>query len=387
MSDVGTGLYHVNSRRNDGVIQGDLRIGNPLSHLAIDVNGTLKLLRTVYQPSEVASITAEGGITVTNTVMRIQGDGGAVTVTANPQIAAGVDGEFLIVEGKSDTNTITLVDGNGIHVHGSVTLFDEDYVIFVYDEGGALWDEIARSSPSSEKAVSFASPPGTTGTFWDLGYYDFFSGNNDFDPSANFGTANLARGAHVLFVNATVPGDEITIRVTGQSITDAGVDTLGDTEDVVIPASSDANSYFETSKKFNGEVAIETISGTPIQFNYGWCKYWDNANRDFMVVGVDIKWRGGANDSNADISLYHHKATGWTYNAGAEPTPPTALATMAADNAPNNRIGNGVPGAWKRTNLATNVNGQGSEGVVLGFTTAVNKSIESADGHVRIRTR
>lgn len=41
MSDVGTGLYHVNSRRNDGVIQGDLRIGNPLSYLTIDANGAI----------------------------------------------------------------------------------------------------------------------------------------------------------------------------------------------------------------------------------------------------------------------------------------------------------------------------------------------------------
>lgn len=239
----------------------------------------------------------------------------------------------------------------------------------------------------TEKAVSFQSPTGSSGTFWDLGYYDFFNGNNDFSPVINFGTANLARGAHVLIVTGASTSDVLTIRVTGQSITDAGVDTPTDTEDIVIPNGTAADSYYETSKKFNGLVTIVVVSGTPVQCNYGWVKYWDNANTDFTVIGIDITWRGGANDSSADIGLYHHKSTGWTYNAGAEPTPPTPIGTMAVDNSPNDEIGNGVNGAWKRTNFDTDIDGSASEGILVGFTTSVNKSIETAGGHVRIRTR
>ncbi len=41
MNDGGTGLYHVNSRRNDGIIQGPFYVGGPDSYLTIDANGNL----------------------------------------------------------------------------------------------------------------------------------------------------------------------------------------------------------------------------------------------------------------------------------------------------------------------------------------------------------
>lgn len=68
-------------------------------------------------------ITAAGGISFSGSNIfndtYIAGNGGAVTVTANPQIAAGsVDGQRLTLIGRHATNTVTLADGTGLSLNG-----------------------------------------------------------------------------------------------------------------------------------------------------------------------------------------------------------------------------------------------------------------------------
>jgi hypothetical protein len=46
----------------------------------------------VLDPPAVVNVTAVGGITVTASHMMVQGDGGAVDISADPQISAGTDG-------------------------------------------------------------------------------------------------------------------------------------------------------------------------------------------------------------------------------------------------------------------------------------------------------
>lgn len=195
------------------------------------------------------------------------------------------------------------------------------------------------------------------------GFYDFSGTDNDFSPSVNFGDPNYGKAAHVLFVLGGATVDELTIRVTGTSITDGGVQTPADTEDIVIPSATPLNSYFETSKKFNGQVTISVVSGTPVTMNYGWAKYHDFANQNFKVTGLECVWESDSTDSGSDIQLIHHKATGWTFNVGADPTPP-ALAARSIDHAGNDTHAVG-PGAWKRTNLDQLVNGADSEGILF----------------------
>lgn len=92
------------------------------------------------------SITAAGGITATSnsrTMMFIQGSGGAVTVTANPQISAGtILGQELILIGRSDTNSITLSDGTGLSLNGPITLSADSVLSLVWD--GTNWTEVSR---------------------------------------------------------------------------------------------------------------------------------------------------------------------------------------------------------------------------------------------------
>jgi hypothetical protein len=81
--------------------------------------------------------------------MRIQGSPGAVDITANPQIAAGTDGEILILIGQSNTNTVQLHDdGTGLQLNGGTafTMGQYDTIQFVYEAASGNWIEMRRSN-------------------------------------------------------------------------------------------------------------------------------------------------------------------------------------------------------------------------------------------------
>jgi hypothetical protein len=64
----------------------------------------------------------------------IEGSGGAIDVSSNPQIAAGTSiGQTLELIGCSDTNTVLLEDGTGLKLNGA-WLAELDSVI------GLRWD-------------------------------------------------------------------------------------------------------------------------------------------------------------------------------------------------------------------------------------------------------
>jgi hypothetical protein len=91
-------------------------------------------------------ITAVGGIsqawTTTNFIF-IESSGGAVDITAVPQIAAGTVGQTLHVVGRSNVNTVQLDNGTGLSLNGSAILGEDDVITLFYD--GTNWTEISRS--------------------------------------------------------------------------------------------------------------------------------------------------------------------------------------------------------------------------------------------------
>lgn len=246
--------------------------------------------------------------------------------------------------------------------------------LYVNTDGATAWAQIFTSGTPLERSWSWQSPAGS-GTYYVAGYYEFGATANNFAPALNWGTANASYAAHFFIVTGAVPGANVTIRVTGTSITDLGVRTPGDTEDIVIPAGTPVNSYFEY-KKWLGQVQISVVAGAPISCNYGWCKYWDNANTDFIVTAFEAVWYGNANDATPNILLRHHKTTGWTYNAAAPPTPPASMADMNTDHVVEIQVRNNEYGAWKRTNIATAVNGSGPEGVIIEMLTTANAAFD-----------
>lgn len=338
-----------------------------------------------YTPNN-QTITASGGIDPSAALLEIQSDGGRVTITKNPQIDSGLDGQQLQLRGSSDTNTVILTDGNGLHLHGSVELKDHDLLVLSYDTDDSQWEEISRNFPTSEKSWALQSLTGGGGTDYLGGFYDFHSGNSDFTAQQTQGTANAPYGAHLFVVVGGLTEDIVTIRVTGTSITDTGVRDTGDTEDIVIPDETAVDSYFETSKKWIGQVTIDHISGTAKENNWGYVKYWDNNNNDFVVIGFEATFLGGANDATANILLLHHMATGWTYNVGSTPTPPTPIADMQTDYNTEFQIKNNEEGAWKRSNLFQVINGNNGEGTIIQLDASVGKSFAIGNFLLRIRT-
>jgi len=127
-------------------------------------NGTTQLLdfsvatevrtevNTAYTPSSDQSLLAATQITVTRGIMRVVGNGGAVTLTGTPTIVVATAGTRVIIQGTSDTNTITLQDesnlaGSKLQLSGDVdfTLGQGDVIELIYDSGDANWLEISRS--------------------------------------------------------------------------------------------------------------------------------------------------------------------------------------------------------------------------------------------------
>lgn len=338
-------------------------------------------------PATVTNIVGADGLAPTSPCHLIQGSGGPVTVTANPAIQVGVAGQCLTLEGASNTNTVTWNTGNGLHLHGPFTMAAEDILVLLYDADNASWCEVSRNAPASEKAWAFISQDPAASINYVGGYYKFGASDNDFNPSINFGTANAAYGAHFFIVAAAGGGGgtDTVIRVTGTSMTDGGVRATPDTEDLTADDAGAAGAYYETSKKWIGTVAVEKISGPDLLCNYGFCKYWDNNNTDFRLIGFEATWLGARNDTGADIRLLHHKASGWTYNTGSTPSPPTAVASMATDYNTEKEIRGAEEGAWKRDNLATAVGGGNSEGTIIEITTTTNNTYAVGNFMLRIR--
>ena len=117
-----------------------------------DVTGTLKESgRVLYVPStSIYSISAGEGITsamLVNKIIRVLGNGGAVDVSASPPIAAGQDGQVIVLKGTSETNTVKFNSVASLQLSGgySFILGNNDTLMLCYDSAAALWFELNRN--------------------------------------------------------------------------------------------------------------------------------------------------------------------------------------------------------------------------------------------------
>ncbi len=92
-----------------------------------------------------------GTLAVTQTIMRINGNGNLVTdlSTIDPQIAPGIDGQLLIIKCVAVVpNKIKFYDGRGLDLAGNgtfVTLDAGDTLTLYYDAQVSKWVEVSRS--------------------------------------------------------------------------------------------------------------------------------------------------------------------------------------------------------------------------------------------------
>lgn len=136
IADIGSGA----------ATSGQVPVADGAGGIAWGPGGGLSVSGTRAAPS---SITAAGGVTSTSNprqLIRVQGSGGAVTVTASPAISAGTsDGQELILEGSNATNTLTINNGTGVEQNGAVVLGLGDKIAYLWNAGAAVWTEAWRS--------------------------------------------------------------------------------------------------------------------------------------------------------------------------------------------------------------------------------------------------
>ena len=353
----------------------------------LEINEDLRVdKKFTLNPSDVTEITADGGITITNATMRIAGAGGPVEVTANPQIApVGTDGTIVFLHGDNDVNTVTLHDGDGLHLHSGSKLImgQHDHLQLQYYTSSGLWEEFSTNFKSFDTGWSFSSPSGDFGTYYIGGFYKH--GTTSYTPAGgtSLGSSDAAYGAHA-FIVLGASSTDMVVRVTGTSIDEQGGRVTSDFQDIDTSGSV-LNDYFETSKKWIGQVTISLQSGTGVEINDGLCKYWDNQNSDFRITGIEVTGRAGANDSAPNFEVIRHRPVGWTFVAGNSALPPAVVADMQTDYNTEYQFVNGEEFAWKRIGLSEEVAGSGSEGLIMRVITTANKSIETMNWTFSIR--
>lgn len=140
----------------------DLDLESELDIDALDLldeeesNGPIDTYQSIYTVAPLVILAAGGIIRPEASVMNITATvgGGAVTLTSNPSIADGINGQQLILRGSSATDTITITDGNGVQLNGNVTLGLNDTITLYYD--GLItndWIELTRSLNGTQIGV------------------------------------------------------------------------------------------------------------------------------------------------------------------------------------------------------------------------------------------
>ena len=126
--------------------EGDVSRGAALTNNDFQI-GDLAEPATTANP--IVYVTAAGGVTPTYThpFMLVMGSNLNVTVTADPQIAVGVEGNKLTLVGAG--STIRLSHGTGIIMVGSVPFIIglSSTIVFMYHTAGDAWAETSRTYP------------------------------------------------------------------------------------------------------------------------------------------------------------------------------------------------------------------------------------------------
>jgi len=135
---------------NDAVIGGTTPAaiaGTTITGTTLTTTGKLVMTpsATTASPTTYADDTA---IVVSFSYVRVEGNGGAVTLDTDPAVADGTaDGQIVYIQGCDDTNTVTIADAVNTQLSGgtSFTMGSGDILTLLWDAGGSLWIEASRS--------------------------------------------------------------------------------------------------------------------------------------------------------------------------------------------------------------------------------------------------
>ncbi len=215
----------------------------------------------------------------------------------------------------------------------------------------------------------------TSVTNWLRGFYTFES---PVTPAGGqtLGTANIAYDAHVYFVLGASSTDMV-IRVAGTSYDDITGRTASDTEDVDTSGGV-LDDYFETTKKWIGQVNITLQNGSGVIVDYGWAAYFDNQNTEFIISAIEWNGRAGANDNAANLSLYKHAQTGWTYDGAGALIPPP-ITDMQTEFNTEFQLANAQHFRFKQLGINETIEGQNNEGILIGIDISANNAVSNSN--------
>ena len=309
----------------------------------------------------------------------------------------GYDGQVChIVIGDN----LTTIDFSGTNLKGNDGVdwkpTTNDKMIAIYD--GTSWYcavEKLASASHTFKSYSLGTRSAGTGDFYVGGFYIAAAGDVNLNQGSlthSLGTANISYAAHVFVVlkeAGTTDGSDLTLTVTGTSITDEGVRTGSDSEVLVSDlTAATANKYYETTKKWIGQVVLTMASsgGTTYatDFNTGFAKYEDFGNKDFTLTDFEAVGLCKGSDSGFNIILFHHHSTGWTYSAAAFVAGGTQLLNMNTIHDTEVDINSGEDFAFKRTGLSTAVVGSGLEGLIIKVVVGAANAVQDSNFHTGV---
>lgn len=121
------------------------------SIIDITNNQTLRISNTGIEAKffsgneETRIIGVSDSIVPNISAVRLTSTGGNVTLTSDPQIEDGLDGQPITICGGSNTDYITLVDGQGLRLSGNFDLTFNECIYLMYFSTFNDWMEISRS--------------------------------------------------------------------------------------------------------------------------------------------------------------------------------------------------------------------------------------------------
>ncbi len=110
--DVLYGLHVANlaGTPDAGAEYGIYQAGTSWDYGAVFEDDIKVARKTEFTPSATQTLAVGDPIVVSATHLKVAGSGGAVTLTSAPTIADGTEGDFVIIRGTHNTNTVTLQD-------------------------------------------------------------------------------------------------------------------------------------------------------------------------------------------------------------------------------------------------------------------------------------
>lgn len=103
----------------------------------------------VMTPSSLQTLAAGNALLANATKVRVVGSGGAVTLTSTPTIADGSDGQYVMIQGTDNTNTLTVQDQGSLASSnlelGAATrvLGAGDVLVLTFDSTASVWYEVS----------------------------------------------------------------------------------------------------------------------------------------------------------------------------------------------------------------------------------------------------